>query len=553
VSARPVVDIRAGELPQQADGIEQALIGAGIPYYARGELLVRLAPAPSEPGKRVRRPSGAPILTEATATSVADDVERVADFQRWEMKDGEPKPKSADVPSRACQALLSRVGRWKFHPLRGIVEAPFVRPDGAVCATPGYDADSGLFVALSGDWPRMIERPTKADAVSALGELRHLLRTFPFVGPEDESVVLAAILTPMVRPSIDAAPLFGFSATVRGSGKGLLADTVAIIATGRTAAMLTWGQDEAENTKALTAALLASDSIITLDNVEVALRGELICSMMTQEKLRLRPLGHSKLVTVPCIATTLATGNALLPSGDMSRRSLIAELDPQVERPELREFPNDPRADALSNRHALVRAAITIIRAGIAANFRRPTPLGSYSQWSRMVRDSLIFAGMPDPVSVMERTFDADPEREAAIAVLHAWRTTYSDTPATAADAARAAEHDTTLRDALESVAGRAAGKISTKSLGRWMQRHAGRVIDGLRVEKAGGSPKHGASYRVRPFAVEGVSRVSGVSHNPSRERYGKYSVDGEGLKQTPQTPETPTADDYRRAKDGEL
>lgn len=539
-SARPHIDLPKGRLNVVVDRCEAELIRAGVPIYARGETLVRAVPTPIQSGS-VRRQAGGLILTPVTVTALQDDLERIAAFRRFIEAGKTPKAQIADCPAKACKALIERVGRWRFPQLRGLSSAPFVRADGSVAATAGYDHKSGYYLALPNDWPSPIRNPTRRDAMAALTELRQLIETFSFVAPEDESVALAAMLTPLVRPGIDAAPMHGFSAPVRGSGKSMLADLVAILATGREAAAVTWGPDQEENTKALTAALLAGDAVVVLDNVEAPLKGELLCSALTQTMLRLRPLGKSELVTVPSAATLLATGNALTPAGDMTRRVLVAEMDPQCERPELREFSNDPKADALAARAALVNAGLTIIVASMSAQFRRPSPLGSYTEWSRRVRDALVWLGMPDPVSVMERTFDGDPERETAIAVLAAWHDKFGQSPTTAAEAAKAAVHGDNLGDALDAVASR-SGKLSTKALGRWLTRHAGRVLGGLKVQKAGGDAKAGIRWRVVVHASAGVSGDFGVSYTATREEddASLASHDTVGGSETPNTHETP-------------
>jgi putative DNA primase/helicase len=275
---RPVITLTPGTLPQTVDAIEDALINAGAPIYARGETLVRAVPAAPEPGA-VRRAGGAMILTPVSAVSLQDDLEAVADFERIVEGNEGATTKRVGAPVQACNALLQRIGRWNFPPLRGIASCPFMRADGSIASRPGYDKASGLLLAIPHHWPSPKPAPTRDDALLALAKLRHLIRTFCFVAPADESVMLSAMLTPLVRPGIDAAPMHGFSAPVRGSGKSLLTDIVAIIATGRPAACVSWGPSQEENTKALTAALLAGDSVLTLDNVEVGLRGELLCSL----------------------------------------------------------------------------------------------------------------------------------------------------------------------------------------------------------------------------------------------------------------------------------
>lgn len=538
---RPVITLAAGELNLTVDAIEDALINAGSPIYARGETLVRAVPAAPEPGA-VRRAEGGMILTGVTAVGLQDELEGIAEFVRIvEGKEG-ATTKRVGAPALACSALLQRIGRWNFPALRGIASCPFMRSDGTIASRPGYDKDSGLLLAIPHQWPAPKPKPSRHDAVQALAKLRQLISTFCFVTPADEAVMLSAMLTPLVRPGIEAAPMHGFSAPTRGSGKSLLTDLVSIIGTGRPAAVVTWGRDDVENEKRLTGTLLAGDSVLTLDNIEVPLRGELLCSALTQSSAKLRPLGSSTLVNVPSVATMLCTGNALTLAGDMTRRVLVSELDPQHERPELREFANDAKADALAARVDLVNAGLTILRAAMTAEFKRPAPLGSYREWSRRVRDALIWLGMPDPCSVMERTYQGDPELELALAILSAWQAEFPR-GSTAADAIRASANGGRLHDALEGLAG-PAGRVSSKSLGKWLNRHRGRIMGGMKF-MASGDAKRGFVWQVVPHQ-RGVSGVSGVfsSHHDPIPPAPLPDTGATGPKETPQTPETPPPDD---------
>ena len=87
------------------------------------------------------------------------------------------------------------------------------------------------------------------------------------------------------------------------------------------------------------------------------------------------------------------------------------KLDAVTERPELRQFKGNPLRDALENRGAYVAAALTIIRAYLAAGAPNVCgPLGSYHAWSRMVRSPLVWLGQPDPYTSTEQTYEEDPE-----------------------------------------------------------------------------------------------------------------------------------------------
>ena len=112
------------------------------------------------------------------------------------------------------------------------------------------------------------------------------------------------------------------------------------------------GKSEEEFEKRLGAALLAGDPLISFDNCERPLGGELLCQCLTQRRVKVRILGKSEQPALPCDATFCATGNNLVLAGDVTRRAIVARLDPKVERPEEREFAETPdRDDQARPRH----------------------------------------------------------------------------------------------------------------------------------------------------------------------------------------------------------
>ena len=50
----------------------------------------------------------------------------------------------ADAPEKVAETYLNRQGRWKLPLLVGIVNTPFLRADGSICETAGYDPESHL-------------------------------------------------------------------------------------------------------------------------------------------------------------------------------------------------------------------------------------------------------------------------------------------------------------------------------------------------------------------------------------------------------------------------
>jgi hypothetical protein len=65
------------------------------------------------------------------------------------------------------------------------------------------------------------------------------------------------------------------------------------------------------------------------------------------------------------------------------------------------------------------------------------------------------------------------------------------------------------LRDVLHDIADE-RGEINRRKLGRWITRHAGRIVDGRRFVRASGNRSAEA------WQVESVSPVSSVSSVPS-------------------------------------
>jgi putative DNA primase/helicase len=100
-------------------------------------------------------------------------------------------------------------------------------------------------------------------------------------------------------------------------------------------------------------------------------------------------------------------------------------VDPQLERPELREFSSNPVATVLADRGAYIAACLAICRAYIVAG--RPAParkLASFEGWSDTVRSALIWLGKADCIDSMETSREEDPERNELSAMLRAWSET---------------------------------------------------------------------------------------------------------------------------------
>jgi hypothetical protein len=480
----PQIYIRNGELPRVVNEAEDALLLLGREVYQRGGLIVR--PVLSKLKAADERETSGWRLIPVTRPWLVESLTCAARFLRY---DGRSKNWVAvDAPDRVADAYLNRQGTWKLPILARITNSPFLRADGSVCERPGYDPASGLLYKPDGRiFPPIPQYPTKADAGTALQAIDGLIEDFPFVSDADRSVALSAILTALDRHAMATAPLHSFTSPAAGTGKSLLVDVAAILATGRLTPVISQGCSEEELEKRLGAALLAGDVVVSIDNCEHELQSVFLCQALTQQKLNIRVLGMSKNVETPVTATVFATGNNLTIAGDLTRRALLGALDARCEHPERRSFKFDPIAVARTERGRLVVAALTVLRAWHVAGERiEPPPLGSFEEWSHRIRAPLLWLGQADPCKTTIKVQEDDPRRDLLATVIAQWRQHL--TAGQEYTVQQLINHAINVNDfyvALLNVAGR-GNVVSNDRLGRWLKRNEGRPVNGSMLVRMG-------------------------------------------------------------------
>ncbi len=133
-----------------------------------------------------------------------------------------------------------------------------------------------------------------------------------------------------------------------------------MIVSGRPAAVVAQGKTEEEMERRLGAALIAGDPLISTENCETGLGGELLCQVLTQPMLKVRLLGKSLNIEVPNTAAVHHSNNLTM-AGETTRHAIRSTLDAGVERPELREFDHHPVATVAATRGDYVAAALTTV------------------------------------------------------------------------------------------------------------------------------------------------------------------------------------------------
>lgn len=488
---KPLIQIRKGELPALVGHAARVLSGGEI-FTRGGELVrpVRLNAPQHEDG--IRRPAFSLMLKPVEGHWLRVALAEAADWEQYDARGKKWLPN--DPPMTVAETLIAAPDRGAFPVLQAVAKHPLLLPDGRYMAGRGYDHESGVYLDIEDHWPVLPDRLTKDNAVQARETVEHFLRHYPYSTPEDKAAALAMLVTGIMRPVLDVSPGFALDAPVRGCGKSLFVDALAILMTGVNASVLEYAGDESEMTKRLDSMLLAGDSLIAVDNVEGTLQGAALCQTITQRSRRIRILGTLKRLDVPCTGLLTFTGNNLTLKGDITRRVIVCRLNPQSERPELRAIPQDLLAEAGARRGELVGALQTIVRAFIAAGSppQGLAPYGSFKLWDRTVRHALVWSGAADPCASFERSHEDNPERQALSMVLKAWHKAFNEDSVMASAACQKAEHlakepspKPYLKEALAEVCW-SRGELDARKLAYWLRGNRDSMVDGfvLRREK---------------------------------------------------------------------
>lgn len=493
---RRVINLADGELAriviETVQAVQEAVRERKLELYQRGTQLVYPANAGTL-GHGV-------VLVEPNAAWIRTMLARHLVWRRF---DGRSESwRTTNPPLYVAQAYAAEVGRWGLPELLGFVEAPTLRPDGTLLHQRGYDPETRLLAVWPEDmtWPDLPEQPTLRDAIAAWKRLSTFFSTFPFQDHVDLAAALTALLTALLRRVLPTAPLFAVSAPVAGTGKSLLIDVIALIATGHPALVMTLASSPEEAEKRLATALMGGHPVINLDNLERPLEGELLCQVLTQEAVSLRVLGQSKAVHTPTNALLCATGNNLTIKGDMVRRAMLCVLDAGVERPDELHYDQDIRAEALRRRPELVRDALTVLRAHHIAGCPDDdaAAVGSFEEWNRRVRAAVIWVSGEDPMGRAGGLREVDPVRATLSELMDAWADHIGyNHPVSTAELIQAAHTYNDLLDPLLEATGDRKD-LNRRRLGWWLRRHEGQIVHGRKIVMM----THDGHLKVRRWAL---------------------------------------------------
>jgi hypothetical protein len=276
--------------------------------------------------------------------------------------------------------------------MTSVSHTPFVRVDGSVCVTPGYDTESRTLYLPD----RGLVVPDEHGGLAFLEE--EILGGFPWETPHHKANYLGALLTPLLRRLCPHPyPLFAFTAPQPGSGKTLLTDVLRMLHGGVFRAEMV--RDAAELRKQITSIMdTTSAPVVTFDNMTGTLKSPILEALLTQKTWHDRLLGISQDREWPNDRLWTITGNNLQMGGDLKRRTVWVSIDPGVPHPERRKgFKHDRLVDwVVDNRGAVLGALLGMIEDWVDAG-RPVIPLArtdSYGEWQQTVGSILAHAGV---------------------------------------------------------------------------------------------------------------------------------------------------------------
>lgn len=464
-----------------------AAVFRNTPYvFRRGEHLVFLADR--DPAIEIEQ------MSEAAVFGL---LARVADWCRT----GEETSVDTIPLKEAARDMLAYIDP-SLPQLHAVIRTPVFGCDGSLIATPGYhqkdrvwvDADSTLQLG------RLSNTPTPKE-IRAARELfcDELLVDFPFTDDSDRAHAVAAILLPFVRRMIEGpTPLHLIEAPSVGSGKGLLANVVAIVATGASCESRTLPEDDDEIRKMITAELLKARPIVLLDNADdrKKLHSPSLASVLTAVRWTDRLLGESKMASLPNQGLWMMTANNPHLDLELTRRCIRVRIDPRLDRPWKRtEFRHpDLVRWVKANRGPLVHAILTLVLGWIATG--RPIDqkrLGSFEGWSELVGGVLGVAGIHGFLANLDQLYDqADQDGQKWREFTAAWWEAFRDAEKQVSELNGFCEQ----RGLMLEARGNGQPRSQQVRLGNALSRCRDRLFGILRVVKLEGDSKHkGVTY----------------------------------------------------------
>ena len=430
----PTIAITARQLHETSEEALSAVIAANDPprVFKRAGSLQRIK----------ETDENKIILERIDEPALKGIMSRTARFVKVN-KDGEEV--DTHPPNDVVTDVLSMESWHGLPSIEAIIEAPVIRPDGSILDHEGYDEITKLYFVPSPGLKlvEIPENPTKEEAIKAAQWVKdEVLVDFPFVDEASRTNALAGLLTPIVRAAIPGVvPMALIDKPQAGTGASLLMETIAQVATGKPAAMISQPEGEDEWRKSITSNLMEGNTLMCYDNVDRRLKSSTLSRALTSKEWKDRLLGQNQTVTIPNRSSWMSTGNNLLLGGDVARRSYWIRMDAKQARPWTREVfrHENLMAWVQQNRGEILANLLIMARAWYAAGCPKPKKkipvIGGFQEWTQIVGGILAYAGIQNFLANLSDLYDqADTEAKEWENFFQVWVESWSNKPKTVAD-----------------------------------------------------------------------------------------------------------------------
>ncbi len=174
----------------------------------------------------------------------------------------------------------------------------------------------------------------------------------------------------------------------------------------------------------------------------------------------------------------------------------MATLDPNIDRPEEREFDCNLLKYIPLHRLEIIKCCITILKAYHNHGLPKPPGIkafGRFDEWDTWIRGCVMWLGLADPCETRKKIEESDDERVRLINLLKTWYMLFHNDKKTLkevllfasqevyGEAIVTIEYKAWMVDFFEEV-----GEHSILKMGKYMQKICGRPESGLKLERAG-------------------------------------------------------------------
>ncbi len=323
-SKLPIIVVNDRQLPAVSADVLKAISNLKPPtVFNMGNNLVRPIFNANQP----------PILQEYTRDSLKGEASRSANWVRQTGKGD----KAVFPPNEVIADILARPSYPSLPLLNGVLLYPLIKQSGEITIVNGYDPETHYFHHLDQEWSEFSGEATLPEIEEAKSYLNEVLLDFRFKDLASRTNCLSLIISPFIKLLAEGStPGFAISAPVSGTGKTLLAKSIATITLGSEPPLVPGVESEAEQRKQIGALLQTAPIHVLIDNIKNSLSSGSLAAVLTARYWQDRKLGSSTMLRLKSEAIWIFTGNNLQADPDLSRRLVVIELDTELENPETR-------------------------------------------------------------------------------------------------------------------------------------------------------------------------------------------------------------------------